>query len=125
MSLPEPWVDRIFSRLTLVYGTDFTRRWEGIEPDVVKADWARELSAYQQAPGAISYALENLPADKPPNVLQFKALCMRAPSTPMTPALSYTAGTPLGPDEAAQVLRRIREKLGIPRGMRGEMESES
>ena len=45
----------------------------------VKADWSRELGFYADKPGAIRYALEHLPADNPPNVLQFRAMCANAP----------------------------------------------
>lgn len=102
MSLPATWVDRIFERLTLVYGHQFLGRWSGLDLDAVKADWGRELSAYQQAPQALSYALDNLPAGEPPNVLQFRALCSRRPvEAPKLPA----------PDAAG--LKRIAGALSV------------
>ena len=84
MSLPISWVDKIFSKLTLVYGRQFLGRWEGLDLDAVKSDWADELSRFQQSPNAIAYALENLPADKPPTVLEFKAVCIRRPDTSLS-----------------------------------------
>lgn len=78
MSLPSVWVDRIFTKLSLVYGRDFLSRWEGLELDDVKADWAHELSGMSVRPERIRYALENLPASKPPTVLDFRAICMQA-----------------------------------------------
>ena len=41
--------------------------------------WGRGLAQLQQNPSAIAYGLDNLPADHPPNLLQFKALCNRRP----------------------------------------------
>jgi hypothetical protein len=79
MSLPAPWVDRIFQRLTLIFGRDFLARYDGQEIADVKADWAEELAGFQQSPEAIKHALGILPADKPPTVLQFKELCRKAP----------------------------------------------
>lgn len=79
MSLPLPWVDRIFEKLTLVYGQAFLRRWQDIDLNAVKSDWCHELAGFAEHPQAISYGLQNLPADKPPTVLEFRALCRKAP----------------------------------------------
>lgn len=84
MSLPDAWVDRIFDKLTLVYGHQFLSRWDGLPLDPVKADWAHELRGFAQNPPAIAYALEHLPPAKPPTVLEFRALCSstHAPARP-------------------------------------------
>lgn len=79
MSLPLPWVDKIFSKLTLVYGRDFIGRWEGLELADVKTDWSHELSGFENFPEGIAFALQNMPAGKPPNVLEFKAMALKAP----------------------------------------------
>lgn len=79
MGLPLPWVDKIFAKLTLTYGRDFIGRWEGIELADVKTDWAHELGGYESNPDAIAFALRNLPAGKPPTVLEFKAICLKSP----------------------------------------------
>lgn len=114
MSLPNNWVDRIFAKLTLVYGTDFTRRWEGLNVDDVKADWARELAMYQQAPASITYALENLPENKPPNVLQFRALCRAAPNRPVTPRLEHSSGKTVEPEALSEIVQQLRARF-LPR----------
>lgn len=80
--LPMPWVDRIFDKLTLVYGQSFLRRWADIDLAAVKADWAHELAWYAQQPSSIAWALQNLPADKPPTVLEFRAIARKAPVEP-------------------------------------------
>ena len=61
MSLPLPWIDKIFEKLTIVYGRDFIGRWEGLEISDVKTDWGHELSGFENWPGAISHALATLP----------------------------------------------------------------
>jgi hypothetical protein len=50
--------------------------WEGIDIAVVKAEWSEELGGFAKNPEAIKRALEHLPVDWPPNVAQFKALCI-------------------------------------------------
>lgn len=80
MASHESLVDLIFAKLSLVYGRDFLGRWEGQNLAEVKADWQRELIRVLDHPESVRYALENLPADKsPPNVLQFRALCIGRP----------------------------------------------
>jgi hypothetical protein len=77
MSLPEAWVDRIFERLTVVYGHQFLARWDGLELTEVKANWAYELRGFAQNPSALWYGLEHLPAAKPPTVLEFRPATAR------------------------------------------------
>lgn len=78
----ETIVDVVFKKLSLAYGRDFTGRWEGLDMLDVKSDWAHELSGYERNPQAIKYALQNLPASKPPTVFEFRAIAQRAPETP-------------------------------------------
>lgn len=78
MSLPTKWVEALFTKLTLAYGRDFAGRWEGIDLNDVKTDWGHELAGFDSHPEAIAYALANLPP-KAPTVMEFRALCRRAP----------------------------------------------
>ena len=80
MSLPLPWVERIFEKLTLVYGRTFLDRWAGLDIEAVKADWAHELDGLERKPEAIAYALKNLPAERPPTVLEFRAITYKRPA---------------------------------------------
>ena len=84
MSLPQPWVERIFSRLTVRYGRDFTARYEGIgqTPEeggaLVQADWARELDGFERHPALLAWALDHLP-DRPPTAGEFRRLAKSGP----------------------------------------------
>ncbi len=111
MSLPEAWVDRIFDKLTLVYGHQFLSRWDGLPIADVKANWAQELARFQQNPSAISYALENLPPAKPPTVLEFRAICTspQAPRSEQIIALPRLLDADVSPGERQlERLRRVR-----------------
>ena len=77
MSLPLPWVDKIFHKMTLTFGREFIQKWEGVPMDEVKSDWAFELRGYQQNPAAIKHAIETLITGKPPTVHEFKAAAAR------------------------------------------------
>ena len=91
--LPREWIEQIFATMIVVYGRDFTDRWAGVAPDALKGDWAKRLAGLAEHPKAIAFALRNLPADRPPNVLQFRALCFRAPRA-LPPALPEPQYTP-------------------------------
>lgn len=77
MSLPDSWADALFSKLVVKYGTAFMRQYEGVDLALVRGDWQVALAGFGGR--QIAYALDNLPPDRPPNALQFKALCLRAP----------------------------------------------
>jgi hypothetical protein len=94
-------IDIVFTKLSLVYGRDFLGRWEGIDISDVKGDWAHELSGYEGNPAAIKYALQNLP-NKAPTVLEFRAICQRAPEPAMAGYLDAPKANP-------EVVRRALE----------------
>lgn len=104
MPLPSRWVDSLFAKLTVTYGQDFLRRWEGVPMDTVKADWAEALGGYEQHPEAIAFALTILDPAKPPTVLQFAELCRRAP---VKAPLALEAPAP-DPEVAAMALNALK-----------------
>ena len=109
MSLPSAWVDRIFDKLTLVYGHQFLGRWSGMDLDVVKADWAHELAYFQQAAHAIAHALEHLPAGDPPTVLQFRQLCGQATRDERQAPLMLDRPEP-DPQRLSEALAKLRHQ---------------
>ncbi len=112
MSLPTAWVDKIFTKMTLIYGRDFMGRWEGLEMNDVKTDWAHELAGFENWPESIAWAFQNLPTAKPPTVLEFKAICYRAPK-PTRQALPEPAANPERMAAELKKLRPLVAKLAI------------
>lgn len=87
------WVDVLFTRLAVRYGDAWSRKWEGIPEHAVKADWQEQLdSVFTNRPQAIAHALNNLPADFPPNSEQFRKMCAAAPE--LVTALPAPAADP-------------------------------
>lgn len=93
VTLPLTWVEKVFRKLTVIYGRDFMARWEGLKTEDVIDDWAEELAGFVNWPEAIAWALKNLPEGKPPTVIEFRALCLKAPK-PDRPALPEPAADP-------------------------------
>lgn len=115
MPLPKPWVDRIFEKLTLVYGHAFLARWRDLDMDAVKADWAQELDGFDAHPESIGYALRYLP-EKPPSVVEFRALCRRAP-LPSLPRLDSPCADP---ERMAAEVERARKAAKLAPQQRGD-----
>lgn len=111
MSLPASWVDRIWDKLTLTYGQAFLRRWADLDLNAVKSDWAHELAGFEQHPKAIAWALQNLPPDKPPTVLEFKFLARRAPPDEL-PRLEAPKADP---ERVAEELAKLAPIKAAPR----------
>lgn len=108
MPIPDSWIDKIFDKLTMVYGHQFIGRWSGLDLVKVKADWAHELDGLQARPQAIGYALQNLPTDHPPTVLQFREICRRTPE--VAEVLALDAPKP-DPERVAAAVSGIRQSM--------------
>lgn len=105
MPLPNAWVDRLFSKLTVTYGQRFLGLYSGVDLQAVKDDWADELSGYAQSPDALRHALSHLPTERPPTVLEFRQLCRQAPR-PAAAALPAPALDTQAAKQAASALAR-------------------
>lgn len=109
MSLPEAWVEALFSRLAVRYGTAFANQYAGLDPAAVRADWAQVLDG--TSGHSIEYALRNLPSDWPPTALKFRDLCRQAPAKPV-PAEQRLGYTPdkRDPQRVAAMVAQVRMK---------------
>ena len=112
MSLPSSWVEPIFTKLTLIYGQQFLRRWQDLDLDAVKADWAHELDGLDRAPKRIGFALQNLPTDKPPTVLEFRAIAWKMPTETNNALLEIKAHRGVAPSlETLAAIAKIKQGL--------------
>lgn len=107
MSLPRSWVDRLFEKLTLVYGRDFLDRWRDLDMDAVKADWAHELAGFKDHPEMLQYALQHLPAGFPPTVLQFREIARKCPP----PKFQPLPAPAVDPAKVRELLDGVRRRM--------------
>ena len=77
--LPMPWIEKIFTHLTELYGSRFADMWRGVDVAGVKTTWAAKLGGFSDRPEAIKAALDALD-DKPlpPTLPEFLHLCRDA-----------------------------------------------
>ncbi len=109
MALKASWVERLFGRLTLRYGSAFLRQWPDADPALVKADWAEVLDG---ASGhSLSYALRYLP-ERPPNAIQFRDICRRAPA-PDVAAIAAPVER-ADPERVTAIVSRATRPIGLP-----------
>lgn len=89
--LPQHWVEKLFRKLSARYGKAFLGQYDGVALEDVMADWAEELGGFSARPEALAHAIAHLP-ERAPNVAQFRALCVGAPSA--APALPPVPADP-------------------------------
>ena len=104
-------VEDIFARMLARYGSSWRAKWQGVDPEAVKADWAQMLSGASF--DSISYGLSYLPVDFPPTAGQFAELCRQRRVKPL--ALPSPEGVPMPPDVAAELAKIGKEGKGSPK----------
>jgi hypothetical protein len=107
MSLPDAWIGKIFDKMTVTYGSAWIRMWEGVDPAAVRADWAHELSGFQQNPDAIKHGLAHLPPSKPPTVREFRELCRKAPP----PVWRQLPAPEANPEVVGPIIERLKRNF--------------
>lgn len=113
--LPIEWVDKLFHKFALVYGVHIARQYSGLDPIEVKQEWARCLGGFRDRPDAIKFALENLPSDRCPTMLQFRDLCRQSPKPAVLGLDAPKADKVVVDKEMAKIVRdafRVTDPLG-------------
>lgn len=72
MPLQSRLVEEVLARLQVRYGTRWSSLWQGIDHELIKADWAEQLDG--MAPENIRKSLSSLPDDFPPTATAFRKL---------------------------------------------------
>lgn len=102
------WIERIFARLSGIYGSEFTYKWADVDNDSLKAEWADALGGFHA--DDIAAALQACRAQpKAPNLPEFAAMCRQNMNTRKTVNIP-----PLAPEEriaAAKVAETIAKAM--------------
>jgi hypothetical protein len=92
-------IEALFNKMTVVYGNEWTKKWEGMPIEETKGAWAEELKGFSVE--QIKHALSNLP-ERAPNLIQFKDMCRLAPKFFEHQQLTYRPEVPQ--DKRAKLL---------------------
>lgn len=77
------WIERIFARLSGIYGSEFTYKWADVDNDGLKAEWGDALGGFHA--DDIAAALQACRAQpKAPNLPEFASLCRQNMNTRTT-----------------------------------------
>ena len=107
------WIERIFSKLTAIYGDEFTRNWRGIDPDEVKGEWSSALGGFEaQDIAAALHECRSQP--KSPNLPEFSAMCRRHMLT--RTKVELPALTPEEKAAAAVVAEKVAQGMRSTKG---------
>lgn len=115
--LDEKVIEWVLSKLALTYGVRFHDLYAGMDAAMVRRNWAKELDGVSS--DGIKYALRNLPEKFPPNVLEFRRLCMSRRTEAETLRLPPPKPRPIGPQEReklAEALAPLRKRDPDPKG---------
>jgi len=109
-ALPDAWVERIFERLSGLYGARFSDMWRGTDWANVKRTWAERLAGFADKPNAIKSALDSCDARPfPPTLPEFLADC-RAAQLRIGPAVLALPEPKLDPEVAAARARQVQKQ---------------
>ena len=111
MSLPIAWIEKLFLKLTIRYGREFTDRWAQVPEEVLLQDWSECLGVFFTRPGVFAYALDNLPEGKPPTAREFRALCYRAIDVQVQPPA--LAAPPADPAMVALIVEKLHQPVPV------------
>jgi hypothetical protein len=83
LRLPDSWIEKIFERLSSLYGTAFTAKWNGIDSQNVKRVWAETLAGMtgEQIKAALIECGRT--CAYPPSAPEFYQLCKAQKVLPM------------------------------------------
>jgi hypothetical protein len=110
------WIERIFARLSAIYGSEFTHKWSDVDNDEMKRTWASILGGFNAEDIAMAIkACHALP--KAPNAPEFAALCRQHMSSrtkvelkPLTK--EEKAAAAVVADKVAEGFRSKEDKTG-------------
>lgn len=111
--LPDSWIERIFTRMSAMYGALFRERWRDCDLDEVKRVWAEELSSFSDNPECFGLALKAMVGECkfPPILPEFVAICRKHYSRPKLVALEHKL-TPEDIERNKARAKEIVERLG-------------
>lgn len=113
--LDESVIEKLLSKLALTYGVRFNDQYVGMDSDMVRRNWAKELGDVSRE--GIDYAFANLPDKYPPNVLEFRKLCHSRRTEATRLALPPPKQEGMSEDVAREVERiRRTQRNTDPRG---------
>lgn len=102
--------DYIFTRMSAIYGNDFARKWDGIDPQIIRSEWKQTLGKFLCYKPSMDYALQHINPERPPSSLQFYKACQGGPAIPNPDAKQIGFQAPKYSEQAKrQAIEKLKE----------------
>lgn len=102
-------LDYVFARMSAIYGAAFARHWDGIEPNLIRQEWKRQLGKFLTYQPSLDYAIDRLNADFVPSAIKFREFCNAGPSIPRDEQQITYNPKPVDPEVVAEAKRKLAE----------------
>jgi hypothetical protein len=109
----ENGLDYVFGKMSAIYGSTFTRHWEGVDPKLVRQVWLDDCGKMLTYKPKLDYALKHMNQDRPPSALAFAKLLSDGPRIPDKPNfhIGFDEPVPKGSEVAVKSMEKIRQIL--------------
>jgi hypothetical protein len=106
---PEEGLDYVFGMLGGIYGQSFNRNWDGMDYQLVREIWKKQIGSFLTYKPSLDYAFTRLNGDFPPSAIKFREFCNAGPNIPRNEKqISYTPAT-VNPEVVAEAKRKLAE----------------
>jgi hypothetical protein len=102
-------LDYIFGRMSAIYGAAFLRHWEGVDLELVRQEWQRQLGRFLTYRPSMDYAIDRLKGEFPPSAITFREYCNAGPNIPTNQAKLEYKPTPVDSEVVAEARRKLKE----------------
>ena len=102
-------LDYIFGRMSAIYGAAFLRHWEGVDHELVRQEWQRQLGNFLTYRPSMDYAIDRLGGDFVPSAIKFREFCNAGPAVPRDELQITYDPKPVDPEVVAEAKRKLAE----------------
>lgn len=102
-------LDYIFGRMSAIYGAAFLRHWEGVDLELVRQEWQRQLGNFLTYRPSMDYAIDRLKGEFPPSAITFREYCNAGPNIPRDELQIAYEPKPVDPEVVAEARRKLKE----------------
>jgi hypothetical protein len=106
---PDDGLDYIFARMSAIFGAAFTRHWDGIDPNLIRQEWKRQLGNFLTYQPSLDYAIDRLNGEFVPSAIKFREFCNAGPAIPRDEKQITYNPTPVDPAVVADAKRKLAE----------------
>ena len=102
-------LDYVFARMSAIFGAAFTRHWDGIDPNLIRQEWKRQLGNFLTYQPSLDYSIARLNGDFVPSAIKFREFCNAGPAIPRDELQITYNPKPVDPAVVAEAKRKLAE----------------